>query len=314
MSLKKSTIKFIEKKCKVNLNGKTVVITGANSGIGFKTAETFVYCGSSVVMACRNCEKAEEAKKKLLTDYPNAQIIVLQLDLADFASIENFVNEIKKRKIDIDCFINNAGVFHQPNQKTKDGFELVMGTNFIGTFYLTELVYSYLLRFNHSATLINTLSLVYKFPKLDYADFYSQKKYKNFSVYSKSKLALAKYTHYLANLQGYSADFRGVSNVKVYGVHPGISITPIANKAYPRLGKLAKGLRFLFNSTEKSSLAPLFIMANNLPSGSVVGPKCLFSTRGFPRLNRISKKMKQGCVELVEFARKEIEKVNKARF
>ncbi len=306
MSLKKATIKFINKKCNIDLTGKTVVVTGANSGIGFKTAEIFLYAHANIIMACRNTQKANEAREKLLSEYKTASILVLPLDLADLKSIENFVAEIKKQKIDIHCFVNNAGVFHQPNQTTKDGFELVMGTNFLGTFYLTELIYPYLESLKHKVYLINTLSLVYKFAKLNYADFYSKRKYKNFSVYSKSKLALAKYTHYLAFFKGDSDKNRGYSNIITCGVHPGISITPLANKAFPRLGKFARCVRFLFNSTEKSSLAPLYCVANNVPAGSLVGPKCLFGSRGYPKINKINKKMRNGSAELVEFAKNEL--------
>ena len=299
--LKKSTIKFINKKCNVNLKGKNVLITGANSGIGFKTAETFIYAGANVIMACRNEQKANEAREKLLTDYSKAKISVLPLDLADFKSIDNFVKMVKTQKIDIDCFVNNAGVFHQPNQKTKDGFELVMGTNYLGTFYLTEKILPYLEEINHEVYLINTLSLVYKSAKIDYSDFFCEKRYGNFRIYARSKLAMAKYTHYLASIMGDSAQNKGDSRIKVCAVHPGVSVTQLMNKAYPKLSKLANLFKFMFNSAEKSSLGPLYIMANNLPNGTFVGPKGWFYMKGYPKINKIHKKMKIDTQQLVDF-------------
>ncbi len=302
--LKKSTIEFINKNCNIDLKGKNVLITGANSGIGLKTAETFLFAGANVIMACRNEKKANDARENLLKDYPKAKIFVLSLDLADFKSIDNFVKTMKNQKIDIDCFINNAGVFRQPNQKTKDGFELVMGTNYLGTFYLIGKIMPYLKELKHAVYLINTLSLVYKMVKIDYSDFFCERKYGNFRIYARSKLALAKYTHYLSAFVGDSAKNVRDNCIKVCAVHTGVSVTELMNKAYPRLSKLANLFRFMFNSIEKSSLGSLYIMANNLPNGTFVGPKGWFSMKGYPKINKIHKKMKTDTQKLIDCTKK----------
>lgn len=90
MALTEKTKAWIQKNADVDLIGKTVLITGANSGIGFKTMETMAYLGASVVMACRKMEKALTAKEKLLADYPHADIRILKLDLSSFSSIDIF--------------------------------------------------------------------------------------------------------------------------------------------------------------------------------------------------------------------------------
>ena len=121
MGLSKKTKKWLTKHANLSLKGKKVLITGSNSGIGYKETEIMLYLGADVIMACRNLQKAEKARDALLQDYPNASIILMELDMADFASIDRFVGKVSQDKIDVDYFVNNAGVFHQPNQKTADG-------------------------------------------------------------------------------------------------------------------------------------------------------------------------------------------------
>ena len=255
-------------------------------------------------MACRNTEKAEEAKKKLLAEFPDRKISILKLDLASFSSIEEFVAEVKKQKLDIDCFINNAGVFRQPNKTTAEGFELVMGTNYIGTYYLTQQILPYLEKLAHKVYLINTVSFVYKYCKLDYDNFFGEKKYGNFKIYACSKLALAKFTQYLAKKEG-------DSNIKVYGIHPGISMTPTATKAYKRLGKVGYWFRFMFNSTQKSALASLYVVSHDLPIGAIVGPTHFGGVRGYPKINKIHKKATIDTDKLIKFTESEISKTKK---
>ena len=128
MSLTTKTKKWLEKNAAISLKGKTVVVTGANSGVGYKTAETMLYLGARVILACRNPQRANEARNKLSAEYSESDVSEMLLDLADFSSIDAFVSKIKEQGIDIDVFVNNAGVLHQPCKKTKDGFELVIGT------------------------------------------------------------------------------------------------------------------------------------------------------------------------------------------
>ena len=132
MSLSPKTIAWLKRNADISLKGKTVVVTGANSGVGFKTAETMLYLGADVIMACRNLQRANAARDVLAAGYPGSAVSVMELDLADLSSIDAFVGEIRRRGTDIDVFVNNAGVFHQPGRKTKDGFDLVIGTNWFG--------------------------------------------------------------------------------------------------------------------------------------------------------------------------------------
>ena len=298
--LSKKTIKWINENSS-NMVGKTVVVTGANSGIGFKTVETLVYLGAKVIMACRNMEKANKARDLLINDYPNACISIMSLDLASFSSIDNFILNLKG--IDIDVFVNNAGVFHMPNMKTKDGFELVIGTNYYGVYYLSEKLLPYLKCLKHTVHYINTISMIHKIGKINYDDFYHTKKYNNFSVYATSKVCLARYTYFKA------LEYKD-SNVLIYMNHPGVTITPLAVNSFNISEKIIYAFKWMFNSLEKSSLSVIKIINNNYDVGSIVGPNILLGVFGYPKVNYIYKKVKNGGLELIDFTEKEIGGVN----
>ena len=301
MSLTDKTKHWLAENADISLKGKTAVVTGSNSGVGFKTAETLLYLGAKVILACRNPQRAEAARASLAADYPGADVSVLTLDLADLTSIDAFVSKIEEDGIDIDIFINNAGIFHQPGKKTKQGFELVLGTNYLGVYYLTERLIPYLSSLPHEVTYINTISLVHRIASIDYEDFYYAKRYRPVPVYSRSKLCLAKYTWHLAQKQA-------GSNVRVYMSHPGIAITPLGlNAVGPKYLKLAKVVTPLFNSPEKSSLSAAYILSHSFPPGSIAGPVKFFHGWGYPKLNRTSRKVTEGAEQLIAFTQKEID-------
>ena len=304
MSLSPKTIAWLKRNADISLKGKTVVVTGANSGVGFKTAETMLYLGADVIMACRNLQRANAARDVLAAGYPGSAVSVMELDLADLSSIDAFVGEIRRRGTDIDVFVNNAGVFHQPGRKTKDGFDLVIGTNWFGTYYLTEKLLPYLLSLPHEVRYVDTVSIIIKIARIGYKDFYCNMfRHSSLAKYGRSKLCLAVYSWYKAKeLEG--------SNVQVLMNHPGIALTPLGLNAVPswmaRLGKT--GLVRLFNSPEKSSLSVAYILSHPIPAGAVVGPDRCLGGWGYPRLNHTPRKVKTGAGELVAFTEKEIMK------
>ena len=303
MSLSKKTIQWLKKHAPASLEGKTVLITGANSGIGFKETELMLYMGARVIMACRNLQKAEKARETLLQEYPNASITLMQLDMADFGSIDRFVGAFIQEKVDVDFFVNNAGVFYQPKQKTKNGLELVIGTNYMGVYYLTEKLIPYLQSLPHEGGYVTTVSIIHKVAKIKYSDFYYEKKYKNFGAYARSKLCLARYSYALANrLQG--------SNLRVWMIHPGITMTPLGLNAFGgKVRGAANFARGLFNTPEKSALALAYLVDGQTKTGSLIGPRALFGGWGYPKKNRILRKVKVGTNELIDFTNKEINRI-----
>lgn len=307
MSLSTKTKQWLEENAPISLKGKTAVVTGSNSGVGYKTAEVLLYLGANVILACRNPQRANDARNTLAAEYPKSVIGVMALDLADFSSIAAFVEEIKNQKIDIDVFVNNAGAIHHPGEKTKDGFDLVIGTNYIGVYDLTEQMLPYLTSLPHEVTYVNTISLLHKFAKLEYDDFYCQKKKRNtMAVYGRSKICLAKYSYHRARMpEG--------SNVHIYMNHPGIAVTPLGiNMVGPKLAKLAQStMSLLFMPPEKSALSVPFILSNKLPVGTIVGPNKLLGGWGYPKVNRTFRKVTTGAEELVAFTEKEIKSSKK---
>jgi retinol dehydrogenase-13 len=300
LSLSQKTKTYLSEKCPCDLTGKTLLVTGGNSGIGYKTAEIWLYLGGDVILACRSREKAEMAQATLSAEYSGSRVSTMTIDLASFASIERFASQLKAQQIDIDCFVNNAGVFHQSGKQTEDGFELVMGTNYFGTYYLSEKVLPYLETLNHPVTYINTISIIHKLAKLDYSDFYCEKNYGHFRIYAKSKLALARYTNALVR------KYEG-SSVKVYMNHPGMSLTPIGLKAYGKtVYKIGSACSGLLNSAEKSALSVAYILSYDVKPGSVVGPRGFINGWGYPGQNKICPKSLIGAEDLIAFTEKEI--------
>ena len=211
--------------------------------------------------------------------------------MLDFRSIERFAEALQ----DVDVFVNNAGLLHQPSEKTKQGFDLVIGTNYLGTYYLTETVLPKLMRLPHDVIYINTISIIHKIAHVDYSRFHQSK-----GAYARSKLCLARYTWSLANR------CKG-TNVHVYMNHPGMAVTPIAAHI---VGPLYRIARFIpVNSAEKSSLSVAWILSHMVPEGAIVGPNRGFGGWGYPEINKPCRRANVGIEELLRFSENEIRRV-----
>ena len=307
MSLTDKTKQWLNENCHISLKGKTVLVTGANSGVGFKTAEIAVYLGADVILACRDAGKAASARADLLKDYPEAFVTTMTLDLASLPSIDAFAEELQCSETDIHAFVNNAGVFRQPGKKTADGFDLVIGTNYIGAYYLTERLLPYLTTLPHKVVYVNTISMIHKIATVDYGDFYfeREKRYRTFPVYARYKLCLAKYT--------YAQAMRYVgSNVRILMNHPGMTVTPMGLNAFGSgVRRLAGIAGPLSNSPEKSALSIAYILSREVPAGSIVGPNKGFGGWGYPEINRVGRRVKEGAEELIRFTDEDIKKAKR---
>ncbi|XP_034431547.1 retinol dehydrogenase 12 isoform X2 [Hippoglossus hippoglossus] len=195
------------------LDGKTVLITGANTGIGRETARDLVMRGARVIMACRDVEKGEEAAASIRAAYPDADVEVRELDLADTCSIRAFAQEFLREVNRLHILINNAGVMMCPYTKTIDGFEMHIGVNHLGHFLLTSLLIG-LLKRSGPARIIVVSSLAHNFGWVRFHDLHSQGSYNSGLAYCQSKLANVLFTRELARrLKD--------TNVTVNSVHPG---------------------------------------------------------------------------------------------
>nr|XP_015824940.2 retinol dehydrogenase 12 isoform X2 [Nothobranchius furzeri] len=203
------------RKCKstARLDGKTVLITGANTGIGKETALDLAMRGAQVIMACRDVEKGEEAAASIRAAYSKAQVEVRELDLADSCSIRAFAQKFLREVDRLHILINNAGVMMCPYMKTIDGFEMHIGVNHLGHFLLTYLLIG-LLKRSAPARIVVVSSLAHNFGWIRFHDLHSQGSYNSGLAYCQSKLANVLFARELSRrLKG--------TNVTVNSVHPG---------------------------------------------------------------------------------------------
>uniref|UniRef100_A0A3B3ZBL9 NADP-retinol dehydrogenase n=2 Tax=Periophthalmus magnuspinnatus TaxID=409849 RepID=A0A3B3ZBL9_9GOBI len=195
------------------LDGKTVLITGANTGIGKETALDLASRGARVIMACRDIDKGEEAAASIRMSYSKADVEVRELDLADTCSIRAFAQKFLREVNQLHILINNAGVMMCPYTKTVDGFEMHIGVNHLGHFLLTYLLIGLLKRSTPSRIVVVS-SLAHNFGWIRFHDLHSQGSYNSGLAYCQSKLANVLFTRELARrLQG--------TNITVNSVHPG---------------------------------------------------------------------------------------------
>lgn len=202
-------------RSKATLGGKTVIITGANAGIGKETALDLARRGARVILACRDPTKGEAAAKAVRERSGNSDVVFRQLDLASFESIRRFASKVLEEEPEIHILINNAGVMGSPaNVKTKEGFEMQFGVNHLGHFLLTQLLLDRL-KEAPAARIINVSSLAHKFADgMDFDDLNNLKSYTVYTGYYRSKLANILFTRALAKrLAG--------TRVTANSLHPG---------------------------------------------------------------------------------------------
>ena len=176
--------------------GRTAVVTGANSGIGFEAAAVLAQRGAVTVLACRDTGKAERAAARLSATAPRAKVSVVRLDLASLDSVRAAAEQIRASHERLDLLINNAGLMMPPRGTTADGFELQFGTNHLGHFALTGLLLDRLLTVPGSRV-VTVSSNGHRAGRINFADLQSERRYGRMSAYAQSKLANLMFTYEL---------------------------------------------------------------------------------------------------------------------
>ncbi|XP_013888467.1 retinol dehydrogenase 12 [Austrofundulus limnaeus] len=222
--------------CLVRLDGKTVLVTGANTGIGKETCRDLAGRGARVVMACRDLRKAEQAAEEIRRSTGNGNVVIRHLDLASMFSVTQFAKDFLDSEDRLDILINNAGVMMCPRWITEDGFETQMAVNHLGHFLLTNLLLP-MLKSSAPSRVINVSSIAHQGGRIDFDDlFFSKKSYGALESYRQSKLANVLFTRELARR------LRG-SGVSAFCLHPGVIRTELMRHVsgwFPLIGALLR--------------------------------------------------------------------------
>ncbi|XP_029173163.1 retinol dehydrogenase 11-like [Nylanderia fulva] len=217
----------------VRLVGKTVVITGANTGIGKETARDLYRRGARIILACRNIQKANDALKDIKTNFPSKKdrkqfqgnpgdLVIYRLDLSSLKSVKECAKNLLTNESAIHLLINNAGVMMCPQETTEDGFELQLQTNYIGHFLLTLLLLPKMQSSGPGCRILNVSSLIHNYGAI-HDDLNLKKSYTPFKAYAQSKLANILFTKELARrLKG-----ANINGINVYSLHPGVITTEL---------------------------------------------------------------------------------------
>lgn len=253
------------------MRGKTVIITGANSGIGKALAGELLKLQARVIMACRDRGRAEEAARELRSaagpEQEQGELVIKLLDLASLRSVRSFCEEINQEEPKIDVLINNAGLYQCPYTKTEDGFEMQLGVNHLGHFLLTHLLLD-LLKSSAPSRIVVVSSKLYKYGGVNFDDLNSEKKYDKAFCYSQSKLANLLFTLELSKrLEG--------SGVTVNALTPGIVRTNLGRHVpIPLLAKPLFSLASMafFKSPLEGAQTPLYLACS--PEVEGVSGKC----------------------------------------
>jgi NAD(P)-dependent dehydrogenase (short-subunit alcohol dehydrogenase family) len=265
------------------LKGKTIIVTGGNSGLGYESVKAFAQKGAKVILACRNTEKGEKAKNEIMLTNITGEIIVMKIDLMDLTSVRDFASQFNRNYSKLDVLMNNAGIMATPNYKTNDGFEAQLGTNHLGHFALTGLLLD-VLRSTPGSRVVNVSSLAHKSGEMDFNDLMFEKgrKFKTMKAYGQSKLANLLFTY---ELQRYFETNR-IDSISV-AAHPGGSNTRLAGHLEESgfmkfISKIARGI---MQSAEIGALPQIRASVDpNVNGGEYYGPDRFFGVFGYPVL------------------------------
>ncbi|MDY0344403.1 MAG: oxidoreductase [Lentimicrobium sp.] len=260
-------------------SGRIAIVTGANDGLGFQTTLALSKTGIKVVMACRNLEKGDKAREKIIRQAPEANLELMQLDLSKFSSVRAFAEEYKQKHEPLDLLINNAGIMIPPYELTEDGFESQLGVNYLGHFLLTGLLLP-LLEKTPGSRVVSLSSNAHKNGKIHFDDLNFKKKYSAFAAYSQSKLACLMFSKELQRRLEKSG-----SRVLSVAAHPGMSDTNLF-KHVPKFVTTIFGrlIRSLMVQTPADGAKPTLYAAlgNDIQGGDYIGPDGWQEWKGEP--------------------------------
>ena len=229
------------------MKDKVALVTGANTGLGFEIARGLLKRGATVVLGCRDLKKGEAARLKLRAETGNENAELMQVDLANLNRLRNFVTKFQARFDRLDCLVHNAGVWPRTRRKTEDGFELTLGVNHLGPFFLTDALLPLIKKSSPSRVVVLTSSMHFD-ATFDFEDpQFKERQHHGGTAYAQSKLANVMFTLALARrLKG--------TGVTVNAVHPGVVLTDLRREAPPNAREPKRPL-----TPEEGAVGPLHL-------------------------------------------------------
>ncbi|HSP96406.1 MAG TPA: oxidoreductase [Candidatus Dormibacteraeota bacterium] len=267
-----------------DLSGRTIVITGANSGLGFEAALALAGKGAQVVLACRDQAKGRAAEEQIRARHPRATTALMALDLSSLADIRRFAEAARATYPRIDVLMNNAGVMALPHRQTADGFEMQFGTNHLGHFALTGLLLDHLLS-SPGARVVTVSSGAHRMGRIRFDDPNWQRGYRKWPAYGQSKLANLLFAYELQRrLAAAGADTISVA------AHPGYAATNLQAAGARMQGsslleRVMDVANWLFaQNAAMGALPQLYAaVAPNVRGGEYYGPDGIGELWGHPR-------------------------------
>ena len=263
-----------------DLNGKTAVVTGANSGLGYETARELARHGAHVVLACRDESRGTEALQRLRGAIPEASAELCLLDLADLTSVRKFADSYAGERGDLEILVDNAGVMALPGRRqTADGFEMQFGTNHLGHFALTGLLLPQLLA-RPGSRVVAVTSFGHKVGRMNFDDLQWERSYRKWLAYGRSKLANLLFI--------FELDRRaraGGATLVATAAHPGYADTNLQS------GTSFAWSSFMAQSAADGALPTLYgATAPDARGGEFFGPSGFLQQRGTPKRVRAARK------------------------
>ena len=255
-------------------SGRTFLVTGANTGLGFEAAKVLAERGARVLLGCRSGEKAQRAMAEIRADFPDADLEFIALDQADLASVRRAAEQVQDEDR-LDVLVNNAGIMMPPKEMTVDGFESQFGVNHLGTFALTSLLLPKLAE-SEDARVVVTSSIAHRGAKISFDDIDADRTYRAQDRYGQSKLANLLFMFEL------DRRLRGAeSSTIAVGCHPGIADTELA-RHLPGVVRFAVPLfRPFFNTAAAGAWSTLMAATGpNVDGGDYLGPTKRNETAG----------------------------------
>ena len=257
--------------------GRIAIVTGANVGLGYETALALAGKSCSVVLACRNIDKAEAAKAGILAKYPKATVECMALDLASLKSVRKFAAAYKRRHAQLDLLINNAGIMMPPYSVSEDGFESQLAANYLGHFALTGLLLRWITKTPHSR-IVSLSSLAHQWSGIRFDDLQFERRYDKRLAYGQSKLACLMFAYELQR----RLTRAGHTTLSV-AAHPGVSSTNLFQHM-PKIVNMFAPLTALVLQSAQGGAQPTLYAAlgDDIQGGDYCGPQSLGEMRGDP--------------------------------